>query len=183
MQYKKLLGTVVLMFGILGLNPALAQDQALDKDLGPVPWMGGADCFVDKCIGDKEEFDFLVGRGLVYSGSTQKLFIDEEGISWSQRNYQRVQIRTASDERNFGLIPAIIDVIRYSHFVRPRNDIGQAKNAVIYALYRAARVCASNSITNISQAWTRGFRSNPIARQVFIELQTIQTNEGCDDLV
>jgi len=175
-MHKKLIAIVICMFGgILGLNPALAQ--------GPVPWTGGTDCYLDKCIGDQEEFNFLVGRGLVYSGSTQKLFIDEDGLSWSQMTYQRVQIRTASDERRFGIIPAIIDVIRYSHYVRPRNDIGRARNDVTYALYRAAWLCASSSITSISQAWRKGFRNYPIPRQVFIDLQTIQEDVGCDVLV
>ena len=174
MQYKKLLGTVVLMFGILGLNPAMAQD--------PVPWTGPKDCYLDQCIGDKEEFDFLVGREAVFRGSSQQLFIDE-GLSQSQKVYQRVQIRTAGDERNFGIIPTIIDVIRYSNIVSPRDDIARAKNDVIYALFRAARACASSSITGISQAWTKGFRTNPIPRGVFVKLQEVQANEGCNDLL
>ena len=175
MQYKKLLATVVLMFGILGFNTAMAQD--------PVPWTGPKDCYLDKCQGDLEEFNFLIGRGAVYSGSTQKLFIDEDELSWSQMTFQRVQIRTAGDGRNFAIIPAIIDVIRYSNIVRPRNDIARAKNDVIYALFRAARVCASSSITSISQAWTKGFRGDPIPRGVFAKLQEVQENEGCNDLL
>ena len=178
MEYIKLLIIAIFMFGIVGLNPALAQD--------PVPWTEETDCYKDcytaKCTGDLQEFNFLVGLGAVYSGSTQQLFIDEGRLSWSQRAFQLVQIRAAGDAGDFRKIPAIIDVVRYSNIVQPRHDIESAKNNVIYALKRAALFCASSSISSISRAWRKAFRNNPIPRRVFLDLQTIQTNEGCDGL-
>ena len=171
---KRLLAITVFMFGILGLNPALAQD--------PVPWAGGTDCYVNKCIGDKEEFLFLVGRGAIYKGSTQQLFIIEDGLSQSQRRYQLVQIRNAGDERNYGLIVEILNVIKADSLVSHGVNIGAARSNTIYALVMAAGECARGSISNIVRTWNRHFRDRAITSTVTVKLQEIQDAVGCDAL-
>jgi hypothetical protein len=119
-------------------------------------YQGGKDCYLETCLGDQQELDYLTANGRVFAGTSQLSYLESKPLSGSLQPYLRNEIRRLADSGDFADILPIISVLRTSNLFFDVNVL-PARDAVSYALMRTTLKCGTFSRTEIISEWATAF--------------------------